>query len=253
MKTFWPRAVLVVLLTLVLVNVVSAAGADALSQQAKSCDDNVSYFRNKIDGVVAWTNVCLILGAITAALGSACAGFLPKDGLRKAAALLGALGAVLTVIPKTLADKDTLQAHLAAAEKHRVLGSKVRNQLAFARPDESVIEAQKYASARFTDCASVDPPAAAPDLPAPVPVPLATSVSASLPAEEPAIALSPTAAPQVAPAPSLSAGKLPNAASSATRSVVQSRGVFGPAARPAPRCARAEAGCPPIGITAERL
>src|SRR5262245_41563262 len=136
MKTFWPCAALFVLLTLLLVNGVSAAEADALSQQAKACDDNVGYFRDRIDSVVAWTNVCVILGAITAALGSAFAGFLSKDGLRKAAALLGALGAVLTVIPKTLADKDALQAHLAAAEKHRVLGTKVRNQLAFARPDE---------------------------------------------------------------------------------------------------------------------
>src|SRR5258707_355608 len=82
-------------------------------------------------------------GGATAALGSAFAGFLTKDGHRRAAALLGALGAVITVLPKTLPDKEALQAHLSAAEKHRVLGSKIRNQLGFAQPGESVIDAEK--------------------------------------------------------------------------------------------------------------
>jgi hypothetical protein len=165
------------------------AADDALSQQAKACNDNVAYYRSKIDGVVAWSNVFMVSGAIIAALGSAFAGVLTKDAHRKAAAVLGALGAVITVLPKTLPDKEALQVHLSAAEKHRVLGEKVRNQLGFAQPGESIVEAQKYASARFTDCASVDPPAAAPELPEPAPQ---QAVLATLNANQPAA--SPTAA-----------------------------------------------------------
>lgn len=183
MKHSRPIASLGVLSALAIICSVSAADTDALSLQAKACDDNVMYFRGKIDGVVTWTNSFMIAGAIIAALGSAFAGFLSKENLRRTAAVLGALGAVITVLPKTLPDKEVLQAHLSAAEKHRVLGAKVRNQLAFAAPDESILQAQKYSSARFTDCASVDPPTAAPDLPTPTPVPLSTTVSANVPAE----------------------------------------------------------------------
>jgi hypothetical protein len=173
------------------------AADDALSQQAKACDDNVAYYRSKIDGVVAWSNVFMVSGAIIAAIGSAFAGVLTKDAHRKAAAVLGALGAVITVLPKTLPDKEALQAHLSAAEKHRVLGEKVRNQLGFAQPGESIVEAQKYASARFTDCASVDPPAAAPELPEPAPQ---QAVLATLNANQPAAAPTAAAAPAAASA-----------------------------------------------------
>jgi hypothetical protein len=143
----------------------AAADSGPLDHQIKACEDNVSYFRTQIDHVIAWSNAFMIAGALTAGAGSVFAAVLTKDAHRKAAAFVGALGALITVLPKTLPDKEALQLHLSAAEKHHILGAKVYNQIAFAQADESVVDAKKYASARFTDCASLDPPAAAPDLP----------------------------------------------------------------------------------------
>jgi hypothetical protein len=175
-------SVILVLVALLTLSSMSAAETDALARQAKACDDNVAYFRGHLDSAIAWTNTFMIAGALIAALGSAFAGFLSKEEFRRIAAVLGAVGAVITVLPKTLPDKEKLQAHLSAAEKQRVLGAKVQNQLGFARPGESIVEAQKYVSARFTDCASVDPPAAAPDLPMPREA-LSSDVHANIPAD----------------------------------------------------------------------
>jgi hypothetical protein len=108
----------------------------------------------------------MIFGATTAAVGSALAGFLGTEGRRKSAALVGALGAVLTVLPKALPDKTEFEAKLAAADKHHTVGVKFRNQFVFAKATESLTNAQKYVSARFTDCAALNPPSGVPDLPA---------------------------------------------------------------------------------------
>lgn len=109
----------------------------------------------------------MIGGAIVSAMGAALAGVLKGETQRKVAAVVGAIGAIVTVLPKAPPDKEALQAQLSAAEKHRVFGTKVRNQFQFAKPDESINELQKYVSARFTDCSSLSPPAQVPDLPAP--------------------------------------------------------------------------------------
>ncbi|MGO9837841.1 MAG: hypothetical protein ACLP1X_26940, partial [Polyangiaceae bacterium] len=93
------------------------------------------------------------------------AGFLGKAGQRKSAAVVGALGAVLTVLPKALPERQDLEAKLSAADKHHTVGAKFRNQFIFANPSESLTEAQKYVSARFTDCSALNPPAAIPDFP----------------------------------------------------------------------------------------
>ncbi len=107
----------------------------------------------------------MIAGALMSGTGAVFAAFLSTSNQRKAAALVGALGAVVTVLPKALPSKEALSEHLNAAERHRLLGTKVRNQFQFAEPDESLTTAKKYVSARFTDCASLEPPSAAPDLP----------------------------------------------------------------------------------------
>ncbi|WP_437285647.1 hypothetical protein [Sorangium sp. So ce406] len=163
---------------------------DGLEEQVKACNDNVAYFRSRVDSVVMWSNVFMIAGAVISAVGSGLAGFLNSAGRRKAAAIVGALGAVLTVTPKALPDKERLLASLSSAEKHRLVGTKIRNQFQFARPDESLVDAQKYVSARFTDCASLDPPQGVPELPSltPVSVPpvlAPTPVSASTGGETP--------------------------------------------------------------------
>ncbi|WP_437567895.1 hypothetical protein [Sorangium sp. So ce542] len=138
---------------------------DGLEEQVKACNDNVAYFRSRVDDVVMWSNIFMITGAVISATGSALAGFLNSAGRRKAAAIVGALGALLTVTPKALPDKERLLVSLSSAEKHRLVGTKIRNQFQFARPDEPLVDAQKYVSARFTDCASLEPPQGVPELP----------------------------------------------------------------------------------------
>lgn len=139
--------------------------SDGLDALARSCESNVGYFRGRIDSALLWGNIFMIGGAIVSASGAAMAGILRGETQRKVAAVVGAIGAIVTVLPKALPDKEALQAQLSAAEKHRVFGAKVRNQFRFAKPDESITELQKYAAARFTDCASLSPPPAVPDLP----------------------------------------------------------------------------------------
>ncbi|MGC4094557.1 MAG: hypothetical protein QM756_42905 [Polyangiaceae bacterium] len=180
---------------------------DGLDVQAKACDANVSYFRGRIDSAVFWGNFFMIGGALVSATGAALAGLLRGDTQRRVAAVVGALGAVVTVLPKTLPDKESLQAQLANAEKHRVLGTKVRNQFQFASPTESIVEAQKYVSARFTDCAGLAPPAAVPDLPA---APMTDSLVRSVDASKPeTFHAQPTTAPGVEPPVAVSAAVAP--------------------------------------------
>jgi hypothetical protein len=141
------------------------AADDVLGRQESMCLDNIANLQRRLDWTVFWGNVSMLAGAATAALGSALAGFLGTDGQRRSAAVVGALGAVLTVVPRALPDKTELHSQLANADKHHTVGAKFRNQFAFARADESLTQAQKYVSARFTDCAAREPPASVPDLP----------------------------------------------------------------------------------------
>ncbi|AGP38650.1 hypothetical protein [Sorangium cellulosum] len=170
---------------------------DGLKEQVELCNKNVEYFQSRVDSVVTWSNVFMIAGALISATGSALAGFLNSASRRKAAAIVGALGAVLTVTPKALPDKEKLLASLGAAEKHRLVGMKIRNQFQFARPGESLVDAQKYVSARFTDCASLEPPQGVPELPSLASV---SPVESSAPVAEP----QPMLMPSAAPAPSVS-------------------------------------------------
>jgi hypothetical protein len=154
---------------------------DGLSQQADACTANVSYFRTRIDSATTWSTVFMILGATVSAVGSACAGFLNSSAQRKVAAVIGALGAVVTVLPKALPDKQELQTKLTAAERQRVVGTKVRNQFQFVEASESITNAKKYVSARFTDCASLNPPETVPDIPNQLPVAAVEEIAPSEP------------------------------------------------------------------------
>jgi hypothetical protein len=138
---------------------------DVLSKQEAACQANVDYLRGKFDQTTFWSSIFIISGAVAAGVGSAAAGFLSKEGQRKAGAVVGALGAVLTVLPQALPDKAAIAAKLAAADKHHTIGAKFRNQFVFASADENTTEAEKYASARFTDCAALNPPEGIPDFP----------------------------------------------------------------------------------------
>jgi hypothetical protein len=190
---------------------------DGLQQQEQECTTNVGYFRARIDSATEWSNIFMVLGATVAALGSALAGFLNSTKQRKVAAVVGALGAVVTVLPKTLPDKQDLQTKLTAAERQRVVGTKVRNQFQFAGPDESLTEAKKYVSARFTDCASLAPPEQVPDLPKgtsrpadlalPAPVAPEPSSATAQNGRQMTVSRSPPREPEFSPKPTRTADK----------------------------------------------
>jgi hypothetical protein len=174
---------------------------DILTKQEAACENNVQDLRGRVDKAVLWSNVFMIAGAIVSALGAGLAGFLSNEAQRKTAAVVGALGAVLTVMPKALPDKSDLEAKLSAADKHHTVGVKIRNQFAFASANESLTNAEKYASARFTDCAALDPPANVPDFPVSPPSNASNSqaadVHAAPGAEPPATTFAPAASGSV--------------------------------------------------------
>lgn len=139
---------------------------DGLAGQSDTCDKNVQMLRSEIDRIVLWSNIFTLSGALVAAIGSTLAAFLTNGLQRKVGAVIGALGAVICVLPKTLADKEMIHSKMAAADRHRVVAAKVRSQLPFAASGQSTSEAKKYAAARLADCAAFDPPNTVPDFPA---------------------------------------------------------------------------------------
>jgi hypothetical protein len=144
-----------------------ASPAESLSNQASDCHVSIVIWQARLEQAVFWSNVLMIAGAIVSATGAGLAAFLNKKAQRRAAAVVGAIGALLTVLPKALPDKADLQGKLAAADKHRTIAEKVVNQFRFGAPTEDDrVEAEKYASARYTDCVALNPPASVPDLPA---------------------------------------------------------------------------------------
>ena len=159
------RAVPLVLLILWATGSVAGVLEDGLDAQAAQCEASIAHFREKVDTTTTLSNVFLLGGALISAIGAALAGILNANTQRKVAAVLGAAGAVATVLPKALPNGESLYTDLVHAEQHRRAATKVRNQFQFARPDESLVEAQKYVSARFTDCSSLTPPAEVPDPP----------------------------------------------------------------------------------------
>jgi hypothetical protein len=93
---------------------------ESLAKQQAACEANISYFRGRIDSVTLWSNVFVVTGAVVAAIGSALAGFLKSGSQRKAAAVIGAVGAVVTVLPKILPDRSTWEHRLRAYPGRRV-------------------------------------------------------------------------------------------------------------------------------------
>jgi hypothetical protein len=144
---------------------VSPTPESTLQLQALACGQRIQNLRIELSDAVFWSNTFMITGAVLAAVGSVSAGLLNKGNQRKIAAIVGGSGAVLTVLPKALPDREAISARLAAAEKHQQLGMLVNNQLPFAKPNESLVEAQKYVSARYSHCAGPNPDPQVPPLP----------------------------------------------------------------------------------------
>jgi hypothetical protein len=144
-----------------------------------TCDARLEVLQQQATSARRTGNILLIVGASIAALGSALAGFLTKAGHRKAMAIIGAVGAVVAVLPKTLDDPTEVLTRRAAAERHRDMALKVKLQLP-ELPQTYESLGRQYIVARVVDCNNSTPPEKVPEPPA---VP---------PSAEPATAAEPT-------------------------------------------------------------
>jgi hypothetical protein len=122
---------------------------------------------------------------------------------------------VLTVLPKALPDRAEWDRRLAAADKQHTVGEKFNNQLAFARSNESVVEAQKYISARFSDCLALDPSSTVPDFPGAGYIPASASADAKTPSAVSTVIALASAVPPAKPAPARPSEFHPRAARAA--------------------------------------
>ncbi|MFT3924497.1 MAG: hypothetical protein QM778_18305 [Myxococcales bacterium] len=140
------------------------ASTAEVEHRATGCKARIADIKAEIRETESLANIYLIAGAALAAIGSALAGFLDKISLRRVAGVAGAVGAVVSVLPKTLPDLAELNSRLMRADRHWTTGDKVQAQLSLL--DSSVRNAcEKYAIARFVDCASESAPENVPELP----------------------------------------------------------------------------------------
>jgi hypothetical protein len=161
------RHICLVLLLLAL----PSAASDVVVQEPdvhtmlKKCEVHLEALQQQADTARLLSNTFLLLGAAVAGVGSALAGFLTKTGIRKVMAIVGAVGAVLAVVPKTLKDPSEIVGRRMAGERHRIVAAKVVLQLAYLTHDKDL--AKQYAINRIVDCLSAEPPETVPPLPTP--------------------------------------------------------------------------------------
>jgi hypothetical protein len=130
-----------------------------------SCDKKLESYDSQARSAKLTNDVLLITGAIIAAFGSALGGFLRKDNQRKVAAVVGAIGAVLAVFPKTLPDPAQLRATYYTAGKHRDAGVRVMVQLNYFQHESFRRLLDEYVVARFASCSAIQPASEVPDPP----------------------------------------------------------------------------------------
>lgn len=138
--------------------------ADQLGSLIMKCETRLDQLQQQATDARRNGNILLIIGASVAALGSALAGFLTKTRHRKAMAIIGAMGAVLAVLPKTLDDPTELLTRRAAAERHRDMALKVTLQLPYL-PRTYEPLGKQYIVARMVDCTNSSPPGTVPEPP----------------------------------------------------------------------------------------
>jgi hypothetical protein len=147
---------------------VASPEADAMIDAAqKRCETRIEAHAQRATSARHAANILLVVGASTAALGSALAGFLTKAKLRKAMAIGGAAGAVLAVVPKTLDDPGEVRVLQKNAERHHDVAVKVQRQLIFFEDPAYKKRLAQYVIARLSDCEAKEPPEKLPDLPLP--------------------------------------------------------------------------------------
>ena len=141
------------------------AEAKELDKLRAECEAKLDEYSWRAERSKLASNILLITGAVIAAAGSALAGFLTKSKMRKAAAITGALGAVVAVVPKTLPDATELMQRHDRAGKHRDAGRKVLYQLSEIGDDKYIPTCREYVIARFVECAGIYPGETVPELP----------------------------------------------------------------------------------------
>jgi hypothetical protein len=207
-------------------SIASAGEPEEFHEERSLCAARIEKLDHAIRSSTLWGNVLLICGAASAAIGSALAGFLKNEKARKSAAIIGAVGAVVSVIQtKVVPEKDVLQAQLLAADRHRSVAEKVRGQLPYLDGPSFIRENKKYVVARFLECAALEAKETVPEFPQPNDTAVAVQPSAVAPAAEASVAaVRGGAGPGPAVPPAVSAA--PEARVAAVR------GGPGPAAQP---------------------
>jgi hypothetical protein len=187
-------------------SVASAAEPDEFYEERSLCAARIETLNRAIRSSTLWGGVLLICGAVSAATGSALAGFLKNERARKSAAIFGAVGAVVSVVQtKVVPEKDALQAQLLAADRHRSVAEKVRAQLPYLDGSSFIRENKKYVVARFLECSALEPKELVPEFPQPddtAAAPASSAAPVAHAAQHVGVAPTAPAATQASPPPS---------------------------------------------------
>ena len=162
----------------------ASAEEKSLESYAATCDARVRSIKTQLDDTDAKANMFMISGAVLAAVGSALAGFLQGTSIRRVSAVVGALGGVVSVLPKTLPDRAEVQSLLLRADRHRTTGEKVRGQITFLNDENYAQVCRQYVIARYVDCAGLAAPEGVPDIPVAMPTKVAAAAGVAEPPEE---------------------------------------------------------------------
>jgi TonB family protein len=166
-RGFWPSIALVLLVLWVqpATAIAAPASEEVITASLTRCEARLAAHLAKAESTQRTANVLLVVGALVAALGNALAPFLKKAPLRKATAVLGAIGAVMAVVPKTLDEPAKFRTLHANAERHRDIAVKVHMQFSLITDAEAKAVLSKYVIARLADCESGNPSSQPPEPP----------------------------------------------------------------------------------------
>jgi hypothetical protein len=144
--------------------VAGTALADDSDLGEAACNSAVTGLEKDLARATLLGNIFAVSGAALAALGSAIAA--ASIGKKAwVAGAIGVVGAILTALPKTLADRAELQRRISLADQHRSHGEKTVLQIPLLQDKAFVDQCRQYAIARFVDCRAEDPPKEVPELP----------------------------------------------------------------------------------------
>lgn len=132
---------------------------ERISTLRSRCEDCLTSYKSRADRSRFVANLMLLLGAGLAATGSALAGFLTKTKLRKVAAVTGAIGGLVAVIPKLFPDPGEEMSKYTRAARHRDIAVKITDVIPTLSsvPDDQVKKLERYTIQRFADCAATVP------------------------------------------------------------------------------------------------